>query len=166
MSKREPTLTFLLEKPQHFFALGFGSGLAPVAPGTFGSIASWPLYLLLSVWLTPMQVLLLACVLFAVGVHFCTVAGKALGVVDHGAIVWDEIVACLLLYAAIPQTWLSQLVALGLFRFFDILKPWPIRWFDQKWKNGFGVMWDDLVAALMAWLSFLVLHAMFVREFH
>lgn len=163
MIKRKPTFAFLVENPAHFFALGFGSGLAPVAPGTFGSILSWPLYLLLAAFFSPIQIIILSVVFFVIGIYFCAVAGKALGVVDHGAIVWDEIVACLLFYALIPQTWQAQLGALILFRVFDIAKPWPISWFDRKWKNGFGVMWDDLLAAVMGWFVFLFVHALFIR---
>ncbi|WP_018151678.1 phosphatidylglycerophosphatase A family protein [Leeia oryzae] len=161
----KPNLAFLLQHPAHFLALGFGSGLAPKAPGTFGSIAAWPFYLLLMMFLSPLQILVLSLPLFLLGVYVCGKAGKALGVVDHGAIVWDEIVACVLLFSVIPQTLASQLAGLLLFRFFDILKPWPIRWFDRHLKSGFGVMWDDIVAAIMAWVVFLIGHMVFVRQF-
>lgn len=121
------------------------------APGTWGSLASWPLYLLAIYYLTPAQVAWACLPLFVLGVFCCAHTGKALGVADHGAIVWDEMVACWLLFALTPGSLWSQLLALLLFRLFDISKPWPIRWLDARMKNGFGVMLDDLLAMLFAW---------------
>jgi phosphatidylglycerophosphatase A len=89
---------------------------------------------------------------FVLGIWACAVTGKNLGIADHGGIVWDEIVAMWLVLAFTPVNWLGWLIAFGLFRFFDILKPWPIRFFDVRLKNGFGVMFDDLLAALYALL--------------
>ncbi|GAB3264657.1 phosphatidylglycerophosphatase A family protein [Chitinimonas naiadis] len=147
---RQPDLRFLLAHPSHFLALGFGSGLAPKAPGTFGSLAAIPLYLLLSLVLSPWWIAALAVPLFLLGIPVCDRTGKALGVSDHGAIVWDEIVAMLPLLAMVPQTPLGWAAAFILFRLFDITKPWPIGWVDARVKGGLGVMLDDALAALPA----------------
>lgn len=142
-----PDARFLVARPAHFFALGFGSGLAPWAPGTFGTLAAFPLYLLLHAVLAIPLLLAVLAALFALGVHWCQVAGRGLGVADHGAIVWDEIVAVCLVWALLPSGWTWLVLGFLVFRFFDILKPWPIRYFDARLKNGFGVMFDDLLAA-------------------
>ena len=148
-SAKSPNLQFLLQHPAHFFGLGFGSGLAPKAPGTFGTLVGYPLFWLISVYALPIQLFIIAA-LFIIGVYFCDVTGKALGVSDHGGIVWDEIVAMMLVLAFTPNQWQWWLVAFLLFRLFDIWKPYPIRQFDAKLKNGFGVMFDDLLAAIYA----------------
>jgi phosphatidylglycerophosphatase A len=149
----QPTPNFLLSHPAHFVALGFGSGLAPRAPGTFGTLAALPLFwLLLQTGLGLPALLAVIAAGFALGIWACAVTGKDLGVSDHGGIVWDEIIAMWLVLAFTPANWLGWLAAFGLFRFFDILKPWPIRFFDQRLKSGFGVMFDDLLAALYALL--------------
>lgn len=155
-----PTIRFLLQHPAHFFALGFGSGLAKYAPGTFGTLAAFPLFLLM-----PSNVLglLIIAALFILGVYFCEVTGRNLGVPDHGAMVWDEIVAFLLLLYFVPPSGLVWLVAFLLFRLFDIWKPFPIRYFDAKLKGGFGVMFDDILAALYALLSLLGLQWLMTR---
>ncbi|HEY9104340.1 phosphatidylglycerophosphatase A [Chitinimonas sp.] len=147
---RQPDLRFLLQHPYHFLALGFGSGLSPKAPGTFGSLAAIPFYLLLSLICPAWLIACLAVPLFLWGIPICGKAGDELGVSDHGAIVWDEIVAMLPLLAMVPQTVLGWAAAFVLFRIFDILKPWPIRWVDAKVKGGLGVMLDDVLAALPA----------------
>ncbi len=149
----QPPPNFLLSHPAHFIALGFGAGLAPKAPGTFGSLAALPLFwLLLQAGLQLPALLAVIAAGFALGIWACAVTGKNLGVADHGGIVWDEIVAMWLVLAFTPMEWVCWLIAFGLFRFFDILKPWPIRWFDMRLKNGFGVMFDDLLAASYALL--------------
>lgn len=148
-----PDARFLTSHPAHFIALGFGSGLAPKAPGTFGTLAALPLFwLLVQAGLDRTALLLIIAAGFALGIWACTVTGKNLGIPDHGSIVWDEIVAMWLVLAFTPANWLGWLAAFGLFRFFDILKPWPIRFFDVRLKNGFGVMFDDLLAAAYALL--------------
>jgi phosphatidylglycerophosphatase A len=141
-----------LQHPAHFFGLGFGSGLAPKAPGTLGTLVGFPLFWLISIYAFPTQLIIIT-VLFLVGIYFCGVTGKALGVADHGGIVWDEIVAMMLVLAFTPNQWQWWLVAFLLFRLFDIWKPYPIRQCDAKLKNGFGVMFDDLLAALYAILA-------------
>jgi phosphatidylglycerophosphatase A len=142
----------LIAHPAHFFGLGFGSGLAPKAPGTVGTIIGLPLFWLISGYSLIVQLIIIVA-LFIIGIYFCDKTGKALGVADHGAIVWDEIVAMMLVLTVTPPYWLSWLVAFLLFRLFDIWKPFPIRQFDAKLKNGFGVMFDDLLAAIYAIIS-------------
>ncbi|MDI1297740.1 phosphatidylglycerophosphatase A [Methylotenera sp.] len=144
-----PSLKFLLQHPAHFFALGFGSGLAKKAPGTFGTVVGLPLYFLIAPFSLALKLSIISA-LFLIGIYFCDVTGKALGVSDHGGIVWDEIVAMMLVLAFTPNQWQWWLVAFILFRLFDIWKPFPIRQFDAKLKNGFGVMFDDLLAAIYA----------------
>ena len=154
---RQPDLRFLFAHPAHFLALGFGSGLSPKAPGTMGSLVAIPFYWLLAWALTPAEIALLAIPLFLIGIPICGRAGRALGVSDHGAIVWDEIVAMLPLLAMVPQHALGWLAAFALFRVFDVTKPWPIRWVDGHVKGGLGVMLDDVLAAIPAagllWLA-------------
>lgn len=143
----QPDLKFILRHPAHFFAFGFGSGLFPRAPGTAGSLAAIPLYLLLA-WFLPLGPLLaVVCLSFVAGIWFCGVTGTALGAPDHGGMVWDEIVAMWLILAFVPQTALWFGAAFLLFRLFDIWKPFPVRYFDRHVKGGFGVMLDDLLAA-------------------
>lgn len=139
---------FVLRHPAHFFAFGFGSGLAPVAPGTFGTLAAIPLYYLLAA-LLPAGMLYGVIGLSAVaGVRICDITGRNLGMADYGGIVWDEIVAfwCVLLFTPGTAVWIAA--AFILFRLFDIWKPFPINWFDAKFKNGYGVMLDDGLAAI------------------
>jgi len=144
---KAPNLQFLLEHPAHFFGLGFGSGLAPKAPGTFGTLVAFPLFWLISAFSFPTQLIIIS-VLFLIGIYFCDVSGKALGVCDHTSIVWDEINAMMLVLTCTPNQWQYWISAFTLFRLFDIWKPFPINHFDEKLKNGFGVMFDDLLAAI------------------
>ena len=154
MSK--PSLKLLLSHPAHFFALGFGSGLAPKAPGTFGTLVGLPLFWLISGYGLSVKLAIIAA-LFVFGIHCCDKTGKALGVADHGGIVWDEIVAMMAVLVFTPLTWLGWLVAFCLFRLFDIWKPFPIHYFDAKLKNGFGVMFDDLLAGIYTIICVLLL---------
>ncbi|MCB1963228.1 MAG: phosphatidylglycerophosphatase A [Rhodocyclaceae bacterium] len=142
-----PTVRFLLAHPAHFVALGFGSGLSPKAPGTAGTLAAWLLYPLLSVALDDRVFLFFLLAAFAYGIIAAERTGRALGVSDHGAIVWDEMVPFWLVLFFTPPTLAWQLAAFALFRFFDIVKPPPIGWADRRVKGGFGVMLDDLIAA-------------------
>ena len=153
---RAPDFRFLLSHPAHFLALGFGSGLAPVAPGTFGTLASVALYYLLALVLPPLAIAFLAIPLFFVGVWACGVTGRDLGAHDHGAMVWDEIVAFLPLAALASASWMLQAVAFALFRLFDIWKPYPIRLVERNVKGGMGVMVDDVIAAAYAYIAFIV----------
>jgi phosphatidylglycerophosphatase A len=142
-----PSWRFLLSHPAHLVAFGFGAGLAPVAPGTWGTLLALPVFMLVSPRLAPGEFLLMLVVLFALGVWACEVTGRAIGASDHGGMVWDETVAFLLVLFFVPATLPWQAAAFLLFRLFDILKPPPIRYYDQALKGGFGVMLDDLIAA-------------------
>lgn len=154
---RTPDWRFLFSHPVHLLSFGFGSGLSPKAPGTFGTLVAFPIFWLLGRLDAPLYLAIVA-VLFVVGIRLCGATGKALGVPDHGGIVWDEIVAFLLVLRFAPHTAAGFGTAFLLFRLFDIWKPFPIRWFDGRLKNGFGVMLDDLLAAgytvLCLWLVF------------
>lgn len=147
-----PDRNFLLRHPAHFMALGFGSGLVKRAPGTFGTLLGFPLFASM-MWLPEPVHWGLLVALFLAGIYFCGSAGRALGVADHGSIVWDEIVAMMLVLEFTPLAWPWWLAAFVLFRLFDIWKPFPIRQCDARLKGGFGVMFDDLLAAVYAILS-------------
>jgi phosphatidylglycerophosphatase A len=151
-----PDARFLLAHPAHFIALGFGSGLAPRAPGTFGTLAAVALYWVLAQALPPLAIAFLAIPLFFLGVWACEVTGRHLGAPDHGAMVWDEIVAFLPLAALASSSLMLQAVAFALFRLFDIWKPYPIRLVERNVKGGFGVMVDDLIAAAYAYVLFIL----------
>jgi phosphatidylglycerophosphatase A len=141
-----PTPAFAYSHPAHIIAFGFGAGLARFAPGTFGTLAAWlPGWLLAGA--QPAILLALVAALFLLGVWACGVTGRHLGVHDHGSMVWDEIVAFLLVAALLPRGVEWQVAGFVLFRGFDIGKPPPIRWIERRWQGGFGVMFDDLVAA-------------------
>ena len=149
MTKPSTPVHFDWRRPHHWLAFGFGSGLLPKAPGTWGTLIGIPFFLLLSP--LPLAGYMLATLaLFGLGVWVCAKAGRELGVHDHPAIVWDEVVGYLVTMTAAPADWRWLLGGFLLFRLFDILKPWPVRWFDRKVAGGVGVMADDLVAGLMA----------------
>ncbi|MBL4910765.1 MAG: phosphatidylglycerophosphatase A [Alteromonadaceae bacterium] len=150
MTKHTPA-KFNLKDPIHFLALGFGSGLAPKAPGTFGTLVAIPLVLLLSS-ISSLYLAVIILLMSIAGIYICGKTAKDAGVHDHGAIVWDEIVGLMITMFAMPITWQSILVGFLLFRFFDILKPWPISYLDKNCTGGFGIMIDDVVAGLAAWL--------------
>lgn len=133
----------------HCLAFGFGSGLAPVAPGTFGTLVAIPPYLLLATLDWPFYLAAVVLALVA-GIYICDYTSKALGVADHGAIVWDEIVGFWITMIAVPLAWQWIVAGFVLFRLFDIVKPWPIRNVDAKMKGGAGVMLDDVLAGLYA----------------
>jgi phosphatidylglycerophosphatase A len=139
----------LLRNPLHFLSLGFGSGLSPFAPGTFGTLAAVPLYLLLA-QLPLIYYLLAVLAAFAIGVYLCGYTSAALGEHDHSGIVWDEFVGFWITMIAVPATWQWILAGFVLFRLFDIVKPWPVKVADEKMKGGFGIMFDDVLAALYA----------------
>lgn len=146
-----PTAKTVFTQPAHFFAFGFGSGLAPFAPGTFGTVAAIPLYLLMQPLSLPLY-LGLVVLFFLFGVWVCGKAGADLGVHDHGGIVWDEFVGLWITLIAAPVGWGWIVLGFLLFRLFDIWKPWPIGWLDQRVSGGLGVMVDDVVAGLYALL--------------
>ena len=143
----KPDWRFVFGKPEHFLAFGFGSGLAGKAPGTFGTLAAFPLYWYLSSKFTDYPFVIALIVAFSLGVWACGETGKALGEADYGGIVWDEIAAFMLVLFFTPPGWYWSLLAFLLFRLFDIVKPPPIRYFDSNWHGGLGVMFDDLLAA-------------------
>ena len=146
---------FVFGNPIHFLAFGFGSGLLKPGPGTWGTLTALPLAALWHVAGWPMLWLGWLCMpLFLVGIPICGKTCRALGVHDHGGVVFDEIVAMLAILALVPLGWQSWALAFALFRLFDILKPWPIRWLDAKVHGGFGVMLDDALAAGFAVLVF------------
>jgi phosphatidylglycerophosphatase A len=143
------TENFCITNPIHFLALGFGSGLLPKAPGTFGTLAAIPLYLLLAP--SSMIVYLTAVIVMSItGIYICGKAAKDAGVHDHGAIVWDEIVGFLITMFMVPLSWQSVVVGFILFRIFDIFKPWPISFIDKNVHGGLGIMLDDIIAGLAA----------------
>lgn len=139
----------LLRNPLHLLSLGFGSGLAPFAPGTFGTLVAIPLYLMLAQLSLPWYLLVVAAG-FAVGVYLCQYTSDTLGVHDHSGIVWDEIVGYWITMIAVPLAWQWILLGFVLFRLFDIVKPWPVKIADKKMQGGFGIMFDDLLAGLYA----------------
>jgi len=153
---------FLLSHPAHLLALGFGSGLARIAPGTWGTAWAWLAWLVLQLWLTPTQLGVLLALSLPVGWWACTVTARHLRLADPAAIVWDEVVAFwIVLWLVLPAGWQMQLAAFVLFRFFDAAKPGPVGWADRAfkgegWRGGFGILVDDLVAAfctllVLAW---------------
>lgn len=153
---------FNLCNPIHFLAVGFGSGLIHPAPGTWGSLVG----ILLGVWLLPLLglkiFLILTALGFALGCYLCKKTSEDMGVHDHGSIVWDEIIGVLLVLAAVPEiSWLWCSVAFVLFRLFDILKPFPIRFFDRRLTSGFGIMIDDILAACYAVLCITIMRCFF-----
>lgn len=146
-----PSVRTIFSNPIHFFAFGFGSGLAPFAPGTVGTLAAIPLYLLLEQLSLPLYlgVVVLA---FIFGIWVCGRAGDDLGVHDHGGIVWDEFVGFWVTMIAAPAGWQWIVAGFLLFRLFDIWKPWPISWADRQVSGGLGVMLDDIVAGGLAFV--------------
>jgi len=132
--------------------------LSPFAPGTAGTLFAWASFLLLRPWMEDAVLLGFLAICFAAGVFAVHKTGADLGVIDHGSIVWDEIVPFWLVLFFCPAGFLWQATAFVLFRLFDIFKPQPAKYFDQKVNNGFGVMADDLVAAAYSILVLVVLH--------
>ena len=161
--RRRPTLRFLLAHPAHWIALGFGSGLAPAAPGTVGTLWAWVAFLIVQPRLSQTAWFALLAVSALGGWWACTVTARHMALADPGAIVWDEVLAFwLVLTLVMPAGFVAQLVAFALFRFFDAAKPGPVGWADGLWKprrgadgrlaigwtQGFTILFDDLVAAL------------------
>lgn len=145
---QNPLERVTLRNPIHFLALGFGSGLLHPAPGTWGSLVGVIVGALVLPWLGAKIFFMLTALCFFLGIWLCERTSHDMGVHDHGSIVWDEIVAVFLVLLAVPQVslfWCT--IAFVIFRLFDILKPYPIRYFDEKLTNGFGIMVDDILAA-------------------
>ena len=156
---RRANLRFMLSHPAHIMALGLGSGLSRIAPGTVGTLWAWLAFVLLQPHLRDAQWALLLAAGTVVGVWACTVTARNLGVADPGAIVWDEVIAFwAVLWLVTPAGWWTQFVAFVLFRIFDAAKPGPVAWADELfklrrgqpigWRQGLGIVLDDAVAAL------------------
>ncbi len=140
----------LLKDPRHLLSLGFGSGLAPKAPGTFGTLAAIPFYWLMA-WYLPDQLYIVVCLItFLIGIYLCELTTQTLGVDDHPAIVWDEFVGYFITMLFVPLTLSTVVLGFFFFRIFDILKPWPISVIDSRIKGGLGVMLDDVLAGCFA----------------
>ena len=164
---KKPTARMLLN-PLHFISMGFGSGLSAFAPGTMGTLAAIPLYLLCAHYIgwsysNPENFIILFLVMLLIGSVCGHYTGKALGVTDHGAIVWDEVIGYFVTMFVVPYDSLSMIslmiwVVAGffIFRFFDIFKPWPASWVDKNVKNGFGVMFDDVIAGAFSAVVLLI----------
>lgn len=150
---QRPTVAFMLSHPAHAVAMGFGAGLSPKAPGTSGSLWAWLAWLVLQPYLSVAAQGACIALALLLGWWACTVTARNLGVSDPSCIVWDEVVAMwLILWLLLPAGFWAQLLAFALFRFFDAVKPGPVGWADQQfkgfgWRGGFGILWDDLVAA-------------------
>lgn len=154
-----PTVRFMLSNPAHWIALGFGSGLPRIAPGTVGTLWAWVAFLVMQRWFAPSTIGWIILVSLPVGWWACTVTARNMRIADPGAIVWDEVVAFwIILWMIAPAGLLAQAIAFGLFRFFDAAKPGPVAWADGLFKQrdavepswsaaGFGIILDDLVAA-------------------
>jgi len=155
----KPTARFMLSHPAHWLAQGFGSGLSPVMPGTTGTLFAWVSFVLLTErfpdFFTVQNWSIILVLGFLVGIWACSVTGRNLGIADHGSMVWDEIIAFwLVLLFVMPAGFTVQLAAFVIFRFFDMVKPPPIAYFDRHIKGGFGVMFDDLIASFYTLLIF------------
>jgi phosphatidylglycerophosphatase A len=152
---RRANVGFMLRRPSRWIALGFGSGLSPLAPGTVGTLWAWVAFLVIDRWLDATGWAVLIAGSWAVGWWACTQTARDLATADPGQIVWDEVVAFwLVLWLVMPAGFWMQVLAFGLFRYFDAAKPGPVRWADQlckhsssDWAIGFGILFDDLVAA-------------------
>jgi len=148
-SSVSPSAKTIFSDPIHFLAFGFGSGLSPIAPGTVGTLAVIPLYLLMQ----PLSLLyygILVVLISIVGIWICGESSKRLGVHDHKGIVWDEFAGFLITMFAVPFAWQWIIIGFLLFRLFDIWKPWPIRPIDQHLGGGLGIMLDDVLAGIFA----------------
>ncbi|MGX2975182.1 phosphatidylglycerophosphatase A family protein [Ursidibacter arcticus] len=152
-----------LKNPIHFLAVGFGSGLIKPAPGTWGSLIG----LLLAIFLwyltaSPLFFVVLSSISFILGCYLCEKTSQDLGVHDDGRIVWDEIVAIFCLFICLPEyNWLYYVLTFLFFRLFDIIKPYPIRYFDQQLKGGLGIMFDDILAAIYSLISLYLIYWVF-----
>lgn len=159
-------MRLVMSTPVHLLAFGFGSGCAPVAPGTFGTVLGIPLFLILMGLPLPLYLAMTA-VLFGFGCWLCGESSRLLGVHDSPGIVFDEVVGFLMtavpllpvLHLSAQPLWLGLLLAFVLFRSFDVLKPWPIRWLDRHVHGGFGIMVDDLLAGAFGAASLMLIFA-------
>jgi len=147
----------ILKDPVHFFAFGFGAGLLPKAPGTAGTLVALPIVMLVAACGWQFHAIS-AAVAVLVGIPLCGASARRLGVHDHPGIVWDEIAGYLITMLAVPATWQWLAAGFVMFRFFDILKPWPIREADHSLTGGLGIMLDDVIAGLFAGAILFAMH--------
>ncbi len=150
MSKPVP-LTTVFSHPIHFLAFGFGSGLSPKAPGTAGTLAALPLCYLCAL-LPPTMYWLITALICLTGLYICGESARKLKSHDHPGIVWDEFAGIFITLGGFSLNWTNLVLGFLLFRVFDILKPWPIAWADKKVSGGLGIMLDDIIAGMMAWI--------------
>ena len=143
--------------PVYCLAFGFGSGLAPIAPGTLGTVVAIPIYCVLAFLLNAKAYLILTIIAFLAGIFICGKVSRDLGVHDHSGIVWDEVVGYLLTMFLVPLHWVWILIGFALFRLFDIWKPYPIKWVDKRVEGGLGIMLDDVLAAVPAFFILQIL---------
>lgn len=153
----QPDFAFMRQRLSRWIAFGLGSGLSGTAPGTVGTLAAWAAFVLVAPQIGTATAWAIVAAGFLLGVWACQRTTDDLGVDDHGAIVWDEIIAFWALLLLIPAGYGWQFLAFVMFRFFDIVKPPPIRQIDRRMKSGLGVMLDDLLAAAMAWIVILLI---------
>ena len=156
-----PSWRELLTTPVHFFAFGFGTGKAPKAPGTVGTLVGIPFALAL-LPLGMVTYLVATTFMFVIGVWICERSSQLLGVHDHGGIVWDEFAGYFITMIAAPPGWIWIVVGFVLFRLFDIFKPWPIKWVDEHVDGGLGIMLDDMIAGLASFAVLQILAYFFI----
>lgn len=148
-NKKDHSVKITIRTPAQFFASGFGSGCAPIAPGTFGTLAAIPVWILMS-FLPPIYYAVLVGIIFVLGCWVSDLASRELNVHDHGGIVIDEFVGFFITMFLVKLSWINILLGFILFRLFDVLKPWPIKWLDRHMKGGIGIMIDDVLAGIMS----------------
>lgn len=163
MSKNTPVSPkTVFSNPVHFFAFGFGSGLSPKAPGTMGTIVALLIHYFFLAEASYLTYSLIICISFFIGVYLCGRSSELLGVNDHSGIVWDEFVGFWISIQLAPAGIGWMLAAFVLFRFFDIIKPWPINYIDRMVHSGWGIMIDDVIAGIYSFLCLqLILIPMF-----
>lgn len=157
-SAREPTLRMIWSKPSHCIAFVFGVGLTPGSPGTAGTLAGVPVFLLMQD-LSALTYWMFTAIFLLIGVWTCGRSSRWLGVHDHRGIVWDEVVGFLMTMGAAPAGWLWIALGFGLFRVFDIIKPWPASLVDRKLGGGAGIVLDDVVAGAYGWMAMQIIAA-------
>lgn len=151
----QPKIT--IKTPWQFIASGFGSGLSPIAPGTMGTLAAMPLWFLFALFLPTWGYIAVIIVAAFSGIIICQKASDELGVHDHGGIVWDEFVGLWITMICVPISWPNAILGFLIFRFFDVLKPWPIKVIDEKVTGGFGIMLDDILAGIFSLITIHIL---------
>ena len=160
----KPTPASIFRNPVHCLAFGFGAGLSPKAPGTVGTLVAIPLhFLLLEIAFSVYLYIGIVVAAFLAGIYLCGRTARDIGVHDHGGIVWDEFVGYWITMFLVPVTWYWVLAGFAAFRFFDIVKPWPVGWLDKKVQGGFGIMLDDVIAGLYA--AIVIQTAMYLTGF-